>query len=324
MSKVIIAGQEHARTWSASGSQGVSLRQGIYPYERVEPWKSAALLLEGDDVVSTTKSLGYYPIRGNTKLQGNGETPHRLLPLSMVVDPWSMTTLNAWGHSSFGLVFHDRVGTFGSINRPWVLSIITDQLEWKGKEQELHRICDFLDDPLTRFKVRPVIEFVGGCANADIPLENILRDNAAAVRLIRNRMPPPWVVVNNITPIAPPEVFQAAQDAGADCIRLCNTIPHGHPLLPEDIKWAKRSPLMQRIGKPGAYSGPACAPIILDVLDSIRPLISVPIGVGNGFYTVELIAEAYRRGADFISLGMIKLYRPWRLQSLIEAANTLK
>lgn len=323
MSKLRIAGQEFARAWSPSGSQGLSCKCGVFAYELIEPWRSAARRLEAPDVVSTAKSLALGAIIGNEPLKSNGETPRRLIPRSMALDFWSMTTLNCWGHSAFGLRHHLWQGTFEQIPKPWVLSLVSDQSEWEQKKREFEIICALLKSHEFAFDVRPVLEIVGGCPNAEISLENIMADNARLIALVRGLMPG-WIIGNNITPIAPPAMFQSAQDAGADYIRLCNTFPHGDSRLPKNIRWANASPLQKRVGKPGSYSGPPCAPIILEVLDCIRPLIHLPIGVGNGFYTVKLIEEAYRRGADFISLGMIKLYRPWRLNALIEAANSLK
>jgi hypothetical protein len=65
-----------------------------------------------------------------------------------------------------------------------------------------------------------------------------------------------------------------------------------------------------------------CVPIILERLSQIRDLVEVPIGFGNGFYSEKLIAEGFKRGGDFLSLGMAKLLRFWRVGQLIDFAKT--
>lgn len=325
MSKLIIRGQEVPRTWLASGSEGVRLQRGSFPYDLFLPWVIWNGILFGEEVVPTTKSLSIDPIEGNEPLRKNGETPKRLLPNSMLLDFFSMHTKNAWAHSNLGLEFHDRQGDFGPIHRPWVLSIVTDQPTWQGKHDELARICDLVQFPHVAFAYKPIIELVVGCPNADIPLENIFSDAVKSIDLLRRRLPD-WPLCANVSPVAEHDLFRAMQEGGADCLRICNTIPDSDEYLPQGRPWRHNRRFAKRCrGKYGSYSGPMCVEVVLDTLSAIRDLISIPIGVGNGFYTTKLIKLAYDEyDADFISIGMIKLYRPWRLPGLVRVANTYK
>jgi len=326
MSSLNIRGTELPRAWGQSGAQAVSLRAGVYPYELFWPWKQAARRLEQDDVVSVIKSLAYDPITGNTLLKPNGETPLRLKPTSMALDFWTMTTLNCWGHSGIGLLNTLRKHVWDGVRatKYWVLSLVSDKPKLMDKKDEFEQMCDRLEEFDYSFQSWPIIEIVAACPNVEISMGNILKDNPHVIRVVRERFPEA-IIGANISPVAPTDAFKAAQDAGADYVAICNTYPHGHPDLPENIPWRSKSPLVRYGFKPGGYSGPFCAPLIIKKVETVAPELTVPVGFGNGFYTTELIRQGYAAGGAFARVGgMVKLYRPWRIPGLVHTANTYR
>lgn len=107
-----------------------------------------------------------------------------------------------------------------------------------------------------------------------------------------------------------------------------NDIPHwfvpdpGCEGLPDDLPWRSHSPLTHRGFMPGGYSGPGCAPIVLERLIEVCRAVEIPVGFGNGFYSEDLIRRGFDCGGKFVSLGMAKLVRPWRVPRLIDFAKS--
>lgn len=328
MSTVTIRNRQYQVVWSASGSLGVSFVHGVFWYEHLPVLKEAALRLREADVMPTAKSLALHPISGNEPLQGNSESPQRLIPRSMVVDLRTATTLNAFAHSGFGLRHHLCIKTWDDVERSWVLTIVSDAETFSEREGEFRQICELLRVHESNFCVKPVVELVFGCPNVKLSLVQMFFDCKLLIENCREDLGSDWTIGANISPIAPVRTFVEAQEAGADYLRICNTIPHWYippdkdsPGLPDNIPWRKKSPLQARGFAPGGYSGPMCAPIVLHKLSLVRELVDIPIGFGNGFYSEDLIREGFGRGGDFVSLGMVKLVRPLRVDRLITCAK---
>ena len=243
----------------------------------------------------------------------------------MVVDFRTATTLNAFGHSGFGVSHHLLQKTWDKIDRPWVLSVISDKLKWPEREKELLRICEAIAKH--KFNWDPIFEVVFGCPSVDLELHEMFGDCPKVIKLFKENLPG-YTVGANISPIAMARTFFEAEDAGADYLRLCNTIPHwfvpdvGCAGLPNNIPWKDHSPLVDRGYKAGGYSGPMCAEIILERLAELEigTLVNIPVAFGNGFYTRELIRRGFELGGRVLSLGMAKLVRPWVVEELVDFA----
>lgn len=104
------------------------------------------------------------------------------------------------------------------------------------------------------------------------------------------------------------EIANAAVDAGADALTICNTIP----AMRIDIK--SRQSVLGNIT--GGLSGPSMRPISLALVYQTAKAVNVPIiGVG-GIFTGEDAAEYILAGASAVQIGsanLVGLSAPWRI-----------
>ena len=112
----------------------------------------------------------------------------------------------------------------------------------------------------------------------------------------------------NVTDIV--EIAQAAQEAGADCISLINT------LVGMAIDWKKRKPILSNIT--GGLSGPAIKPVALAMVWKVYQKIKVPlIGVGGIMNTQDAV-EFFMAGASAIQVGTANYVDPQASVKIVE------
>ncbi len=113
----------------------------------------------------------------------------------------------------------------------------------------------------------------------------------------------------NVTDIT--EIARAAQDAGADCISLINTIT----AMAIDIE--TRRPRLANIT--GGLSGPAIKPVALRMVWQVAQVAKVPIiGIG-GIMTGEDALEFFIAGASAVQVGTANFVNPHVTTDIIDA-----
>lgn len=110
---------------------------------------------------------------------------------------------------------------------------------------------------------------------------------------------------------------KAAEDGGADCISLINTITG----MAVDIK--SRRPVLANIT--GGLSGPAIKPVALRMVYQAYKAVSIPIiGIG-GIITAEDVIEFMLCGATAVQIGTANLINPYAMIEMIKGLeNYLK
>ena len=111
--------------------------------------------------------------------------------------------------------------------------------------------------------------------------------------------------VPNLVPIA-----LAAQEAGADALTICNTIPA------MAIDTETRRPVLGAVT--GGISGPALHPVAVALVYNVAPWVSIPIiGVG-GVYTAAHAIEFILAGATAVQVGSANLANFWTPLDVVE------
>ena len=122
------------------------------------------------------------------------------------------------------------------------------------------------------------------------------------VRGIRNQTSKPLIVKlsPNVTDIT--EIALAAQDAGADCLSLINTIT----AMVVDIE--TRRPRLANLT--GGLSGPAIKPVAVRMVWQVARVAKIPvIGIG-GIMTAEDALEFFIAGASAVQIGTANFINP--------------
>ena len=142
-------------------------------------------------------------------------------------------------------------------------------------------------------------------------------DSAAAFRVvrgIRDQTTKPLIVKlsPNVTDIT--EIALAAQEAGADCLSLINTIT----AMVVDIE--TRRPRLANIT--GGLSGPAIKPVAVRMVWQVAQVAQIPvIGIG-GIMTAEDALEYFIAGASAVQVGTANFVNPHVTTDVIDGIET--
>ena len=160
--------------------------------------------------------------------------------------------------------------------------------------------------------------------DAALLAEVVSKVKAVAARPVIVKLTP------NVTRIA--DMAKAAEEAGADCISLINT------LIGMAINAKCRKPVLANVT--GGLSGPAIKPVALRMVWEASRAVSIPIIGMGGIMTGEDAAEFMIAGAHAVMVGTATMHSPdallritdelekfcttQRLQSVSELTGTLK
>ena len=137
--------------------------------------------------------------------------------------------------------------------------------------------------------------------------------NPAAVReitaAVKKKTSKPVIVklTPNVTSIS--EIAVAAEEGGADCISLINT------LLGMRIDIRTRRPILKN--NTGGLSGPAVLPVALRMVRDVRKAVKLPIIGMGGVTNCETAVEMLIAGADAVSIGSANLVDPYAAYAVV-------
>ena len=137
---------------------------------------------------------------------------------------------------------------------------------------------------------------------------------ARVVRGVRDQTTKPLIVKlsPNVTDIT--EIALAAQEAGADCLSLINTIT----AMVVDIE--TRRPRLANIT--GGLSGPAIKPVAVRMVWQVAQVVKVPvIGIG-GIMKAEDALEFFIAGASAVQVGTANFINPRVTTDVIDGLET--
>ena len=139
---------------------------------------------------------------------------------------------------------------------------------------------------------------VKGGLNFSATAEAVAEVVAACRRRTRK---PLWAKLSpNVTRIQP--LAQAAEDAGADALTVCNT------LLGLVVDWRRRRPVLG--AGFGGLSGPAVRPVALRLVAEARQAVAIPIVGSGGAVTADDVLQFLCAGASAVQIGTANFRRP--------------
>lgn len=110
---------------------------------------------------------------------------------------------------------------------------------------------------------------------------------------------------------------KAAQNGGADCISMINTVGG------MAVNWRARKPVLANVC--GGLSGPAIKPIALKMIYEAHKAVNIPIIGMGGIMTADDVMEFLVAGASAVQIGSANIFNPSAGINLVnELTNLMK
>lgn len=314
-----LRGTDYGSIFCAPGARGFFGEGYLY-----HKWfRLLGLTWSGTGFVS--KTIVWLPRHGNMPLREDGVTPkERLVPRCMVVKPRSGHVLNAVGLSGRGAYWAFETERWQNRTDAFMISFMSVAGSSDERLAETKLFVDLLGRKLRFFKGKVAVQANRACPNTGHAPDGYYAETAEMLDILGSLDIP---VVVNFNPTVPAEIMKATADHElCDGLWIGNTIPWGDPRIDwQAIFGSTESPLAKRqlpVPGGGGLSGPACLPHTIErVLEARRIGITKPIVAGNGIQRASDVVRVRRAGADAVAIGVVAMVRPWRMRSIIKAAQ---
>ena len=214
------------------------------------------------------------------------------------------TLLNSIGLTNPGIeaALRDQAPRWAEWEVPIVLSIAGETVEEFGRMAAMAGDTLGIEALELNLSCPNVDHGASYALSADLTRETVMKVKANTGLPVLAKLAPN---VPDIVPIA-----IAAQDAGADALTICNTIPA------MAIDTETRRPVLGAVT--GGISGPALHSVAVALIYSAAPKVNIPIiGVG-GVFTAKHAIEFLLAGATAVQVGSANLTNFWTPLDVVE------
>lgn len=315
----LLRGIDFGPVWGASGVQNF-FGQG-YPYHRYYR-HIPGFSFKGMTFVAKTTTLaqkdGFMPLDSH-------QMPVERRPKCIVVKFWKGVALNAVGLSGPGAkkLFYSH--QWQERTEPFFISFSPLGETANEKVMQTLKFVQLFVDSWP-FKTEVGLQLNLSCPNTGEDVTNINRlvEEAHLLLEVLKQLRLPVVVKLNVL-MPPDSAAKIAEHSACDGICISNTIPWAAlPPLGIDRRWlfgSDESPLAEFGG--GGLSGAPLLPFVIEWVGEARRRTGKHINAGGGILHPRDLFLLHAAGADSVSLGVIAMLRPWRLQATIQLAHQL-
>lgn len=285
-------------------------------------WKHFGMDWSGTTFVA--KTITYPPNSGNMpfRLGTNQVASTEFVPRCIVVKPFSGHVLNAVRLSNPGIVWFIDRGAWTRQRKPFCLSFMSLAPTSKERMQELFAFVSLLRPHLKGVSAPMALQLNFACPSSGHDFTELYLEITEALDVAQTLEIP---IIPNFNPLVPIEVVKkAARHPATSALWIANTIPWGTPGIDwKNIFGSRESPLIKRgFQQAGGLSGPACLSFTVAKIEEIRKAgVMVPVVAGNGIQSKTGVYDLKNSGAKAIAIGTVAIVRPYRMQSIIRAAQ---
>ncbi len=282
-------------------------------------WKPFGLNFAGSTFVAKTTTLAARD--GNMPLDFPTLQPQKRLPPCVIVKPLKNVVLNAVGLSGPGLERLLEAYEWQTRTEPFLLSFMAAHPRLAERLGDLFVFVNVLKRHLPRFRAPVGLQLNFSCPNAGVHHDELTKEVHESLAIAHNLGIPLLPKVNAL--VSTEEAVAITSHPSCDALVCSNTIPWGQ--MPDHINWrvlfgADISPLAQYGG--GGLSGAPLLSIVSAWITRARLAgISKPIVGGGGILSAKDARTMFDSGASAIEFGSVTLLRPWRVLSIIRAAQ---
>ncbi|MFH1482415.1 MAG: hypothetical protein ABIE46_02770 [Patescibacteria group bacterium] len=275
----------------------------------------------GSTMIAKTTTMDNRP--GNMPLDKSFQ-PKEFRPKCIYVDFVKGIVLNSVGLSGPGVEKLLQTGCWQEINESFFISFMAVGSTKDERMNELKRFCQLIAST-NNFKAKVGLEINISCPNTQHNPNHLIIEAAEMVNIADAILKTIPLVIKISVLIDPLTVKQIIAETPCDAIDVSNTIPWGQ--LPGSIDWADlfgsmTSPIHMFGG--GGLSGKPLLSLVADWIEKARQCgIKIPIIGGGGILCQNDVDVIKCSGANAISIGTAAILRPWRVQGIINYANTI-
>ena len=273
-------------------------------------------LIPGHNFKSATfiaKTVTWDKRDGNLPLKDNLQ-PKDKFPKCVKFYPFEGSMMNAVGVSSPGLknLLDRRI--WSNIEDLFLISIIPVKNTPEERIEEIDFMARMISLCWSEFKNIVGIQLNISCPNTGIDIGDYIKEVQEYINILYEHAFPIDLKINMLIS---PEFIDRLYNY--NIVTCSNTIPYRS--IPE-IDWDKYSGLESMGG--GGLSGPILLPYVIDWIKRFREINkTIPIKACGGIFHKDDVDKVVEAGADAIEIGTVKLFRPWRIKSIIKRANKL-
>jgi hypothetical protein len=302
---------------NASGARGFDGKPYPFPHPGgLVDWTSSVLGLK---TATWSSREGFMPL--------HGLTPKERVPRCIIVKPWGGHVLNCVGLSNPGVVALHEMGVVQALEEPFVYSFMAVGSTREERMGEWRSFLEFMVARLHEFRARFIIKVNIACPNVNHNVRHLVNEVREMLDTAHSFGFKVIICINLL--VMPEEAVEISRHSACAAVLQANSVPWG--AFPDRIPWKKIfgsdvSPLVARGFGPGGYSGPYEFPILVDWVKRARNLCQDCrwLIAGGGIQSVDDAEEVLRTGYPMLhglSLGVVSIVRPWRVQPIIQFTN---
>lgn len=207
---------------------------------------------------------------------------------------------------------------------PFMISFMPTGKTVEDRLEEMRQFVKVLKKYLPQFKAKIALQINISCPNVGL---DPLKLSVEVERLLDMAAELGIPLIPKFNALVPPElVVKLSYHESYDATCVSNTIPFGklEELIPWKYEFPRGSPLEKFGG--GGLSGKHLLPIVGQwISKAYESGMIKPMNVGGGILNTRninyLIEQGLRPGIDSVFIGSIAMFRPWRVQRIIQYAN---
>ena len=310
-----LRGIDFGNVLGASGVQGF-FGEG-YWFHKV--WKPCGLDFAGVTFVAKTATLLLR--EGNMPLTRH-YTPRSLFPVCIKVKPLRGVVLNSVGLSNPGLATLLATGEWQKRTKPFWLSVMSLADTPPKRLEEFRLIVGMLGLFKESFFAPFGLQINLSCPNTGHNPRELIGESAKVLEIAGTLGVP--VMPKYSIASAPVEAVRELNDhPNCDAICVSNTLPFGWQGIDWQSVWGSAtSPLAQLGG--GGLSGKILRPLVCEWIARLRDAgFTKPINGGGGILCPKDVDYYHNAGASSVFLGSVAVLRPWRVEAIVNHANSL-
>ncbi len=277
--------------------------------------------LSSVDMTFVAKTATLLSRAGNMSLTRH-YTPRHPFSGCVKARPLHGVMLNAVGLSNPGLGALLGTGKWQKRQEPFWLSIMSLADTPEKRLEELRLMVGMIDLVKDSFSAPFGLQINLSCPNTEHDPRELIVESAKVLEVAMS-LGVPIMPKFSIASAPIDAVRELDTHPGCDAICVSNTLPFGWQGIDWQRVWGSTtSPLAQLGG--GGLSGTVLRPLVCEWIRRLRDTgFSKPINGGGGIMCKEDVTHYHDAGASSIFLGSVRTLRPWRVDRIIEQANSL-
>ncbi len=310
-----LRGIDFGNVLGASGVQGF-FGEG-YWFHKI--WHLFGLNFDKMTFVSKTATL--LSRKGNMPLTKH-YTPSYPFPGCVKAKLLRGVMLNSVGLSNPGLGALLGTNEWQKRTTPFLLSIMSLADTPKKRLKELQIMVDIIGFAKDSFSAPFGLQINLSCPNTKHNPHELI-DESAKVIDTANTLGVPIMPKYSIASAPIRAICELNDHLNCDAICISNTLPFGWQGVNWQNVWGSKTSPLAKLGG-GGLSGKILCPLVCKWIAHLREAgFTKPINGGGGILCPKDVNHYHDAGASSVFLGSVAILRPWRVEAIINLANSL-